>query len=101
MIKISIKNSIAVPVIVTPPRSVSARIGGSASFTVDASGALTYQWFGPGGVALANIPGKIAGADNDTLHIFSIRSIDFGDYQVHVSNKVGRSIISPAATLSK
>ena len=69
---------------------VSAGVGGSATFTVVASGeGLTYQWFGPGGVTLSDALGKISGATTSTLQIFNIQSNDTGSYQVRVSNAGG------------
>ena len=88
------------PVIETQPRSISIGSGRSATFTVVASRReLTYQWFGPGGVALSDTPGKITGATTATLQIFNIQSGDAGSYQVHVSN-IGGVIESDEVTLT-
>ncbi len=74
--------------------------GGSASFTVEASGAgLTYQWFGPGGVALTDSDGEIEGSTSGTLTVFNAEPGDAGDYTVVVTNSAG-SVTSDAATLS-
>ena len=59
---------------------------------------LTYQWFGPGGIPLSDIPGKITGTNTSTLEISNIQSGDTGSYQVRVSN-VGGSVDSNAANL--
>ena len=74
--------------------------GGSASFTVEASGAgLTYQWFGPGGVALTDSDGEIEGSTSGTLTVFNAEPGDAGDYTVVVTNSAG-SVTSDAASLS-
>ena len=60
---------------------------------------LTYQWFGPGGVLLSNMPGEIAGVNTDTLQIFNIQSDDVGSYRVQVSNS-GGSVNSDSVNLT-
>ena len=50
---------------------------------------LTYQWFGPGGVALSDVSEEIAGARTSSLQILNIQSDDEGPYQVRVSNAGG------------
>ena len=91
--------TVRAPLIVLQPRMVSVGVGGSATFTVVASGeGLTYQWLGPGGVALSDMPGEIAGATTSTLQIFNIQSNDAGSYQVRVSN-TGGSVTSDPASL--
>ncbi|XP_064407688.1 obscurin-like [Halichondria panicea] len=88
------------PEIETQPESVGVEQGGSASFTVEASGAgLTYQWFGPGGVALTDSDGEIEGSTSGTLTVFNAEPGDAGDYTVVVTNSAG-SVTSDAATLS-
>ena len=88
------------PVVETQPTSIGIGIGGSTTFTVVASGeGLTYQWFGPGGVTLSDIPGEISGATTATLQIFNIQSNDLGNYRVRISN-VGGSVDSSSVTLS-
>ena len=88
------------PVVETQPRSTSGGAGGSATFTVVASGReLTYQWFGPGGVALFDVAGKITGATTATLQIFNIESGDAGSYEVQVSN-TGGLVESDVVTLT-
>ena len=88
------------PTIEIHPRSTSIGAGGSAIFTVVASGReLTYQWFGPGEVTLSDTPGKITGATTATLQIFNIESGDAGNYKVQVSN-IGGSVESDVVTLT-
>ena len=78
------------PIIETQPNSTSAQAGRTVTFSVVASGVgLTYQWFGPGGVALSDVPQEIAGARTPTLQIFNIQLDDEGTYQVRVSNAGG------------
>ena len=85
------------PEIETQPESVGVEQGGSASFTVEASGAgLTY---GPGGVALTDSDGEIEGSTSGTLTVFNAEPGDAGDYTVVVTNSVG-SVTSDAASLS-
>ncbi len=74
--------------------------GGSASFTVEASGAgLTYLWFGPDGVALTDSDGEIEGSTSGTLTVFNAEPDDAGNYTVVVTNSAG-SVTSDAASLS-
>ena len=92
--------SVALPEIETQPSNVSVGAGGSASFTVMASGqGLAYQWFGPDGMALSDIPGEIAGATTATLQIFNVQSNDTGSYQVQVFN-AGGSVNSTSFSLT-
>ena len=70
------------------------------TFTVVVPGdGLTYQWFGPSGVALSDIPGKINGTSTATLQISDVQSGDVGNYQVRVSN-AGGSVNSRLVRLS-
>ena len=79
----------------------AAEAGGTATFTVEATGEglLSYQWFGPGGNALTDVDGDIEGSNSSTLQIINVESGDAGDYTVVVTNSAG-SVISDAATLS-
>ncbi|XP_064395240.1 uncharacterized protein LOC135342430 isoform X2 [Halichondria panicea] len=90
------------PAIDVQPSDVNAaEAGGTATFTVEASGEglLSYQWFGPGGDALTDVDGDIEGSNSSTLQIINVESGDAGDYTVVVTNSAG-SVISDAATLS-
>ena len=60
---------------------------------------LSYQWFGPGGVALSDVAGKITGATTSTLQIFTAQLNNEGNYQVRVSN-TGGSVVSDSANLT-
>ncbi len=81
------------PTITTQPSAVSVATGGTASFTVSASGtpAPTYQWQ-KGGV-------NIAGATSATYSIASVTTGDAGNYTVVATNSAG-SVTSAAATLT-
>ena len=88
------------PVVEMQPTSIGVGGGRSATFTVVASGeGLSYQWFGPGGVALSDTLGEIVGATTATLQIFNVQSDDLGNYQVRISN-IGGSVDSNLVTLS-
>jgi hypothetical protein len=78
--------------ITTQPSSQSVVAGGSASFSVAASGsALNYQW---------NFNGTpIAGATSSTYSFSNAQSANSGNYTVTVSNSAN-SVTSSAATLS-
>jgi hypothetical protein len=81
------------PTITTQPASVSVASGGSATFTVVASGStpLTYQWF-KDGVA-------ISGATAASYVISSVATSSAGIYTVTVTNSVG-TVTSTTATLT-
>jgi uncharacterized repeat protein (TIGR01451 family) len=81
------------PVINTQPTGVTLCPGGTATFTVSASGAapLSYQWR-KGGVDLT-------GETADTLTIMNVQAGNAGSYTVRVSNDVG-AVISDPATLT-
>ena len=80
------------PGIVTQPVSVSVAPGGTATFSVQASGASNYQWY-KDGVA-------IVGATGPTLTILNAQASDIAAYTVVVSNNAGKSQTSGPATLS-
>jgi rhamnogalacturonan endolyase len=81
------------PVIATQPQSVTALMGGTATFSVavNNSPGLGYQWF-KDGVA-------IAGARGSSLTVNNALASDIGSYTVVVNNGAG-SATSDAATLS-
>ena len=89
-----------VPLSVTAPSGLDLCAGADAVFSVVAAGqpTLTYQWR-QDGIPLAN-GGRISGADTDTLTISATIPTDAGDYDVVVTDGVGQSITSPAATLT-
>ncbi len=81
-----------VPLITTQPSSQTTVVGGSATFTVVATGTapLTYQWF-KDDVA-------VDGATGASLTVNNVQATDVGQYDVVVSNAAG-SVTSNAASL--
>jgi formylglycine-generating enzyme required for sulfatase activity len=81
------------PTISTPPASQSVITGGTATFTVVASGTvpLTYQWRKDGT--------SISGATLATLTLSGVQSTNSGSYSAVVSNAIG-SVTSSTATLT-
>ncbi len=87
------------PAIVQPPYNQVAAVGGSATFTVVATGVapLSYQWEFNGT--------NIADATNSSYTVSNVTSGSFGSYSVVVSNIVceadsAAAILSPAWTAS-
>ena len=83
----------APPTILTPPQDQSANAGGSASFSVTASGSspLSFQWQFNGT--------NLSGQTNATLTISYALPDDAGNYTVMVSNAYGTVTSSPPAVL--
>lgn len=81
------------PSITTQPVDVKVSVGGTATFTVVATGTgpLTYQW------RKGNTP--IAGATSATLTLTNVQTAQAGNYAVDVSNVAG-SVKSSAAKLT-
>jgi hypothetical protein len=81
------------PAITTQPAGQSAAIGGSATFTVVATGTdpLSYQWQKSGV--------DLAGATSATLSLSHVQASDGASYHVVVSNGAG-SVTSAEATLT-
>ncbi len=77
------------PTITTHPQSGAFALGGTATFSVIATGdgPFVYQWK-KGGVNLVN-GGRISGATSQTLTLFNIAFGDVGAYTVRVSNGAG------------
>src|SRR5262249_20830266 len=87
------------PSISVQPGSLSRCVGGSATFSVTASGtSLTYQWR-KNGVALVN-GGNIAGATSASLTVSSLGGGDAASYDVVVSGTCPPSVTSNPATLT-
>jgi hypothetical protein len=81
------------PVITSQPRSLTATIGGTVTFSVSVSGLppFQYQW---------RTNGKaLAGQTNSVLTIASVQPADFADYTVRVCNADG-SVVSDVAKLT-
>ncbi len=81
------------PTISQQPASQTPSLGGSATFSVTASGSapLAYQWFRNGTA--------IQGATSSTFLISSVQSSDVASYNVRISNSAGQAT-SASATLS-
>jgi hypothetical protein len=81
------------PQIVTPPANQFAALGGSATFTVSASGTtnFSYQWLFDSA--------SVAGATNSALSLTNVQTNNFGSYSVVVSNVVGAVTSAPAALM--
>ena len=80
------------PLITTQPTAITASVGGSAAFSVTATGSeLAYQWKKDG----ASIPG----ATNATFTLLNIQPGRIGNYTVMITNAAG-SVTSSVASLS-
>lgn len=74
--------TVVVPPLVTrEPTNVVAATGGTATFSVNATGdpPLRYQWY-------RNIIEELAGATNSTLVLTNLQKTNSGSYQIEVSN---------------
>ena len=82
------------PIITSQPSSITVATGGTASFSVTAtgSGTLTYRWYKDGQ--------PISGATNSTLTISGVKASDAGSYKVVVTNEGIASTTSSSATLT-
>jgi len=82
------------PTITIQPTNQTATAGGSATFTVTATGSqpLNYQWW-------FNTTNSLAGATNASLTITNVQMTNAGTYSVVVTNLVG-SVTSSNATLT-
>ena len=90
--------SAAPPSITQHPASLTVAAGGTAHFTVAATGTgLSYQWQ-KDGVILSD-GGRVSGATSATLQISGVQAGDAGGYRSVVSNSSG-SAASNSATLS-
>jgi hypothetical protein len=78
------------PVIGQPPSNTLASIGQRVTFSVNASGALHYQW-------LRNDE-PISGATNSTITFTNVQRMDAAEFAVAISNAAG-TIVSPVGRL--
>ena len=78
------------PTVATQPQSQSRIVGGTASFSVTASGTapLAYQWYFNGNP----IPSQIS----STLTLLNVQLSDAGEYSVAVANEYGSTSSLPA-----
>ncbi len=83
----------AAPSITLQPASQTVAAGGTATFTVNATGSapLSYQWLRNGN--------NIAGATSAVLTLNNVTSASAGNYQVRIRNGAG-SVTSATATLT-
>jgi hypothetical protein len=84
------------PTIINNPKSVTAYMGGIATFSVGAKGLdpLSYQWFFNGAV--------LTNQTNSTLFLQKLDEAATGEYSVRVTNPVGSVTSAPASlTLEK
>lgn len=81
------------PSITTQPASVTATVGGAATFSVTAGGTdpLSYQWLKGGN--------NIQGATSASYDLTSVNTTDAGNYSAKVTNSCG-TVTSNAATLT-
>lgn len=81
------------PFILSGPRSQVVNVGGTASFTVSAAGAvpLNYQWRRSGS--------NLVGASMSSLALTNVQTWDAGHYDVVVSTAFGASTSSTAALI--
>jgi hypothetical protein len=88
------------PGIVTQPQPETIALGGTATFSVAASGTtpLSYQWR-KDGVNLANGSG-VSGANSATLTLNGVTFLSAGAYSVVVSNTASPSAVSNSVTLN-
>lgn len=82
------------PYIITQPTSIFVALGGSGTFTVDASGTspLTYQWY-------KQDSGPILGATSPSITLSPVTLLDNGSYYVIITNPYG-SVTSNIVTLT-
>ncbi len=91
--KIEDQTATGTPRITTQPAVQAANLGGTATFTVAASGnaPLTYQWSLEGD--------DLGGATNSTLTLGNVQFASLGNYSVVVTNPLG-SVTSATAALT-
>jgi Secretion system C-terminal sorting domain len=82
-----------IPSITTAPTSLSRCVGASASFTVAATNAVSYQWK----KGASNASGT---STNATYNIASVVTGDAANYTVEVTNACGTVTSTPAAVLT-
>ena len=81
------------PVINMPPQSTTAKIGNYVTLTIDVTGyGMSYQWRKDG----VPLPGRTT----PDLVLGPISTLDYGSYDVLVTNKSGTAVSAPA-TLSR
>ena len=91
--------TVLLPPGITPPANQTTYVGGSATFSVAATGTapLNYRWFFGGAPLLDG--SQISGSTTATLNIANVQAANFGNYQVVVTNNFG-AVTSMVATLN-
>src|SRR5580692_2544149 len=89
---LALKANAQTPVILSQPQSITINTASTATFTVVATNAATYQWQFGG----SNIPG----ATNSTLSYDDATNSQAGSYSVEVTSSGGESTNSQAALLT-
>ncbi len=84
------------PTIITQPANATVTLGGTATFSVGASGStpLSYQWRRYGTNLIGS--GRITGVTSNVLTIASVQTNDAGPYSVLVTNLLGAALSSSA-----
>ncbi len=82
----------ALPVITSQPVSATVTVGGTATFTVIATGAVSYQWFFGGN--------SIGGATSSSYTVSNAQAANAGSYFVTVTNAAGSVNSSDTVTLT-
>ncbi len=80
----AVGETVVAPTITSQPQSEAVTLGGSAGFSVSASGSppLTYQWY-------FNDTGHPVGGNSPTLSLNNVQTSDAGGYFVVVTNPAG------------
>lgn len=76
------------PQITVPPRDTTVVAGATATFTVTAPGATSYQWWHDGA--------PVSGATGSTLTVAAVQAPDCGGYSVVVTNPAGAATSASA-----
>jgi hypothetical protein len=90
----TVKAACVAPSITTQPASVTATVGGAATFSVTAGGTspLSYQWL--------KGDNNIQGATSASYDLTALTTADAGDYTVKVTGQCGDPVISNPAKLT-
>ena len=94
-LQIGLAAGIAQPVITRQPTNQSALVGGTATFSMTATGTppVSYQW------VFASLSNRLPGATNDTLVLSNVQTSNAGIYRVIVTDPTG-SVQSVTARLT-
>jgi hypothetical protein len=89
-----VTNAAQIPMIMTQPADVTVSAGGTAFFSVSATGNtnLTYQWYFNDAQAIPN-------ATNSSLTVSNVGPAQVGLYRVTVTSAAGSTVVSEEASL--